>query len=103
MLLDYAAELKCRTQKGVIKTVISLAHLPQDIHHFILTFSHAAREMIHQLQSEISSIGNRPNKAEKDKKRLQQTRQQLEKITQLMQQGNTVMQHIGIDTDNNSI
>ena len=101
MLLDYAAQMKCLTQRRVIHTAISLSHLPADVHHFVLNFSHNAQRLLAHITDEIKAIGTRKHARSKAKKRLNRTQQQLLKATQLIQQGQQVVDRVRPhDSDN---
>ena len=99
MLLDYAAQMKCLTQRRVITTAITLSHLPTDIHHFVLHFSHNAQQLLYTISEELRAIGTRKHAKRKAKKRLDRTQQQLLKATQLIQQGQQMVGRVRTDDE----
>ena len=94
MLLDYAAQMKCLTQRRVLHTAIALSHLPADVHHFVLHFSHNAQRLLASITDEIKAISTRKHAKRKAKKRLDRTQQQLLKATQLIQRGQHVVDQV---------
>ena len=108
MLLDYAAQVKCRTAKRVVSTCIGLAHLPTDVRHFIVHFSSNAQQLLLHLHAELRAITSRRHAKARIRQNLQRTQLQLRKATALIDQGNAVIHHVtshgsdGDDEDDDS-
>ena len=94
MLLDYAAQLKCRTSKRVVSTALALTQLPTDVHHFIVHFSSNAQALLVHLHAELRAITSRQDAKAHLKQNLHHTQQQLRKATALIHRANAVIHHV---------
>ena len=87
MLLDYAAQVKCRTTRHVSSTAVALSHFPSNLHHFLLNFSSHAHSLLLHLQAELHALTARTHQKARIQKSLAQTRRELRKATKLIQRG----------------
>ena len=99
MLLDYAAQIKCRTSRRVASTAVALTHLPSDVRSFIVHFSSHAQRLLVQLHAELVAITTGAQYQESVKSNLSRTRQQLRKATQLIEKGKRVIDRVSDDVD----
>lgn len=101
MLLDYAAELKCTTQRQIVHTGVALVQLPQNLHALIINLSAQAQSMVNMLAAELHDLRTRKRAKEKKKERLGRTKQQLIQATKLIKQAESLNHTINQSQSNN--
>lgn len=90
MLLDYAAELKCQTQRQLVNTGAALINLPQNLHQLINNLSQQAHSICLSLAAELHDLRTRKKEKLKKKERLGRTKQQLIQATKLIRQAESL-------------
>jgi hypothetical protein len=84
MLLEYAAQLKCRSSYHVYQGGRTIANIPSDLHQLILSFSNEATRVLRNITNELAQIGQRKSSKAKERKRYEKTAQYLANATQLL-------------------